>query len=375
MELFGDMQEKIYNLLKTDNAEGLEEEFSNGLPEDAYFVFIPELEHLSFAFSPYPLMNIAAFLHSFNCMRMMFAHDMSIVSKSGGGFQPVHMAASQGYIDILEFLNENGAELSALSENGSTPLFVAVQWNQVEAVIWLLQKGVDPNSNHLNPLLVAINNNFVEIISELEKGNANPLERDQDGNTVLHIAIQKKNYELVQYFSPFYRVLINESNSLGVTPFLLACQTGIVEMVQDFLLNGADINKKDFSQQNALHYGVKSNEFEMISFLTNEFVFLVSQKDKNNRYPAHIASEIGNLNILQHLLSIDHSMICINYTTSLLHLAVKGQNMEVIQFLFGLPDINFECENEKNILIKKNKQLFILQQDLVMQIFFNFYLL
>ncbi|MFC1736976.1 ankyrin repeat domain-containing protein [Candidatus Hydrogenedentota bacterium] len=54
---------------------------------------------------------------------------------------PLHFAAAQGHKDIVEFLIENGADVNAKSEDGSTPLFIAVEMEQPEIAQLLFEQG------------------------------------------------------------------------------------------------------------------------------------------------------------------------------------------------------------------------------------------
>lgn len=45
------------------------------------------------------------------------------------------MAASNGYLEVLEFLAEHKADLNARDNEGWTPLHAAVCWNQVKKIV------------------------------------------------------------------------------------------------------------------------------------------------------------------------------------------------------------------------------------------------
>ena len=59
---------------------------------------------------------------------------------------PLQAAASSGNIVVMQMLLDANASLSRLSSSGSTALSAAVLNCQTEAVKFLLQNGVDPNS-------------------------------------------------------------------------------------------------------------------------------------------------------------------------------------------------------------------------------------
>jgi ankyrin repeat protein len=68
--------------------------------------------------------------------------------KSGddAGFTPLHIAATAGRVDIIEYLLERGADLEARTAGGQTPLFQTVPLASEQAFERLLGKGANLNA-------------------------------------------------------------------------------------------------------------------------------------------------------------------------------------------------------------------------------------
>jgi uncharacterized protein len=60
------------------------------------------------------------------------------------GWAPLHYAATNGHIDVMNLLLENHAYIDASSPNGSTPLMMAALYGSPSAVKLLLEAGADP---------------------------------------------------------------------------------------------------------------------------------------------------------------------------------------------------------------------------------------
>lgn len=60
------------------------------------------------------------------------------------GWAPLHYAATNGHIEIINLLLENHAYIDAASPNGSTPLMMAALYGSPSAVKLLLEAGADP---------------------------------------------------------------------------------------------------------------------------------------------------------------------------------------------------------------------------------------
>jgi ankyrin repeat protein len=60
------------------------------------------------------------------------------------GWTPLHYAATNGHLDVMQLLLEHHAYIDAESPNGSTPLMMAALYGSAAAVKLLLDAGADP---------------------------------------------------------------------------------------------------------------------------------------------------------------------------------------------------------------------------------------
>ncbi|MDB5947534.1 MAG: putative ankyrin repeat harboring protein [Ramlibacter sp.] len=60
------------------------------------------------------------------------------------GWAPLHYAATNGHLEIMDLLLENHAYIDAESPNGTTPLMMAALYGTTAAVKLLLDAGADP---------------------------------------------------------------------------------------------------------------------------------------------------------------------------------------------------------------------------------------
>jgi len=60
------------------------------------------------------------------------------------GWAPLHYAATNGHLAVMQLLIDENAYLDAESPNGSTPLMMAAHYGTPSAVKLLLESGVDP---------------------------------------------------------------------------------------------------------------------------------------------------------------------------------------------------------------------------------------
>lgn len=140
-----------------------------------------------------------------------------VFSKDENGFTPLHLAAANGYRDMVEFLLTTKAEVNATDNAGSTPLHQAAvaEGNNADLIETLLAHGANVNTVDklgLTPLHYATLANNVDAVKSLLSHGANP---------------NAKDYEA------------------GDTPLVLAAGRGYKEIAELLLAHGADVNTAD----------------------------------------------------------------------------------------------------------------------------------
>jgi ankyrin repeat protein len=87
-----------------------------------------------------PLM-MAAFDGDLPTVKMLVLDKKAAVNKQG--WAPIHYAATNGHLQIVQFLMAHGAKVNALSPSETTPLMMAVGSNNDELIKYLLDNGAD----------------------------------------------------------------------------------------------------------------------------------------------------------------------------------------------------------------------------------------
>lgn len=87
-----------------------------------------------------PLM-MAAFDGDFPVVKMLVLEKKASVNKTG--WAPIHYAATNGHLQIVEFLMANGAKVNALSPSETTPLMMAIGSGNERLIKYLLDNGAD----------------------------------------------------------------------------------------------------------------------------------------------------------------------------------------------------------------------------------------
>lgn len=87
-----------------------------------------------------------------------------------------------------------------------------------------------------------------------------------NGNTLLHLAINLDNIKLLKLFIK-YGVRLNLANEQGDTPLHRAINKGRIEMVKVLIKNGADVNAMCEFDQTPLHLCCKNGKIDIAKYL------------------------------------------------------------------------------------------------------------
>jgi ankyrin repeat protein len=209
------------------------------------------------------------------------------------GGTPLHYAAREGHLGLVNFFIEKGAELNIKDASGTTPLHEAARSGNLEAMELLLSRGANPNAQDAkgnSVLHIAIPpQTHQEAIGLLLVHGANPNLRDEHGDSPLHIVITLNRH------------------------------SGII---QSLLSGGTDVSIRNIEGKTALYLAVEEGRIEQIPLLLSyqSDVFAV---DNAGITPFERALEIGNP-VLTALISPETVFQTDSAGNTILHTAIEN---------------------------------------------------
>ena len=147
-------------------------------------------------------------------------------------------AAVAGDVDTLRRLVAKDPSLVRCQYGYRTPLYFAVRENQMEAARFLIERGsrpVDPG--------IARDRGYSEMVKMLEDAFAVKFGASAKGNTVA-AAIRERNLEKVRGLLDDSPGLLHEGDERGCQPIHWAVMTRQIELIDELLARGADINAR-----------------------------------------------------------------------------------------------------------------------------------
>jgi len=223
----------------------------------------------------------------------------------------LHIAASIGYIDIIKFLLEEGADAQIKDDSDMIPLHLAVLYKHTNIVKLLLAKSGKLSAKILDDVysvasMMSIDDcsEIVELISEAQRltfiresspnisetdkpyakliknasiGNIDGVKSalkegadinalDDDTGSALLWAAMKGHKDIVSLLVE-NGVDVNLQNEYKWTALMTACGNGYLEIVKILLENGADVNVKNSVNSTALIFASRFGQPEIVRAL------------------------------------------------------------------------------------------------------------
>ncbi|XP_062571316.1 putative ankyrin repeat protein PA3287 [Saccostrea cucullata] len=128
---------------------------------------------------------------------------------------------------------------------------------------------------HDNPGYVVIGNDIfqcvlkgeVKAVNNYLLSGKNPNIRNKDKNSLLHLAVEAGNVDIVEMFLSDDRCQIDTSNDLGQTPLMCAITLNDLELVKCLMKAGADIEMRDNTGKTSLLIALQDSNYEIADYL------------------------------------------------------------------------------------------------------------
>uniref|UniRef100_A0A3B4USX6 Ankyrin repeat and SOCS box containing 15 n=1 Tax=Seriola dumerili TaxID=41447 RepID=A0A3B4USX6_SERDU len=283
-----------------------------------------------------------AFLKS--AAREMLCHTFAFGESDSRGWLPLHRAASQPVLEVLEtVLRCNLEERTAVG--GETPLTLAVKAGLVENVKSLLVHGASPhntNSKNESPLLLAVRAGSYEMTSALVAHGAWVEQVCRKRWTAMHEVAKHGHFHIAE-------ILLNCGQSLYCFPSTELSPLFGVQMSDLLSLpcSGSRVNSQACNGESVLLDAAGSGNTDCIKLLLNNGAN-PNLPSITGHLPIHKAAYAGHYDALKMLIPLTDKKAIKEAGQSPVHSAAEGGQSRCLQLLLACGfDVN-SCMNTRN---------------------------
>jgi ankyrin repeat protein len=191
----------------------------------------------------------------------------------------------------VELLLSHGADPNICSDDGDTPLMLAVRNEAIEIVQMLIDYSADVNAHRKSPfgdketpLLLACKYGFTYITKLLLQHNVDVNAQSKKRDTALIWASRNNHFEVIKLLLTHAAATINVNiqGSNGEIPLIYFCQKNNIEMVKLLLTHGADARIVPVGTRfndSAMMYAKRNGNKEMIQLLHDNIIRLHHKRE------------------------------------------------------------------------------------------------
>jgi len=228
----------------------------------------------------------AAYEGALALVKQALQNGANVEATDNEGSTPLHLASSEGHLDIVQYLSTSHGANAANTDNwGNTPLHKACMNGQLDVERYLLTyhganlEAADNNEGK-TPLLEACWCGHLAVVQELVARGANLEATDNDGWTPLHCACNWGQHDVAQFLLVSCGgANLEATDDDGMTPLHLACYQENLAVVQELVARGADLFVTAANGETAFDVAYEYGETYVVDYLLHAYVEKVTESE------------------------------------------------------------------------------------------------
>lgn len=298
------------------------------------------------------VLHDAAFYGRFKLVQhicSMYPHMIDNVSRSG--LTPAIGAALGGHLEIIDYLEKQGADLKLQTREGSTALHEAAYAGHLLMVQYLKTRFPDMqdvrNKRSFAPCHFASQEGHLDVLKCLLPDHTDDLPLTDQGQTILHIATYNGMMDIVRFLCSKIPSLLSSEDSDGAIALHYAARGGSIDALVYLTDKGLDPKTVTNSGSTILHLAAFEGHLDMVLYVCEKYPELAEVKDSSGHSAAHYVAASGEVHVLLNILKHGISpRIRAENGSSLLMKAAGSGKLTMVQYLCTeYPDMLGFCDN------------------------------
>ena len=219
------------------------------------------------------------------------------------GNTALHHASGKGHLAIVKSLVTSGAAINATGSDGRSALHLAMEAPYQNVVMLLIQHKANVNARDASfrtPLHIGASQGNVAMCNYLLNEGAQLDSREANSKTPLQLACEAGHYELVQLMLD--QAKLNATNMTFLTAFFAAVEHGHVRVAESFFSHGLKLGELRRDIHKPLTLAAKSGCLDMVELMIQEGCD-VNAKDDSGWNALHFASYHGYYQVIDRLFA------------------------------------------------------------------------
>lgn len=201
----------------------------------------------------------ASFEGKTDVVQWMIDQGVELTMDDKSWLAPMHAAACNGQAEMVEFLIRKGLPVDEKHERGLTPLLLAVKRNiaptngdHVKTAMILIENGADieaTSRSGATPLLAAIKSDSLEMVAMLLDKGANVKAKKNNGEGIWHLAANINWHGVLEVLMEKVKVIdvrdLEEEDNNGYTPMKHALENDITRIIGLLVKAGVKLEKSN----------------------------------------------------------------------------------------------------------------------------------
>ncbi len=270
------------------------------------------------------LLHSSARANQVDISRFLLSKNLDPNRPNINGQTPFAIACSKLNLRLAKTFLLYDIDVNTKDNLKNTPLHRGIQ--SPEMVNLLLNNAANPHSaNIFNQTPYRMSIDYPNSLEVFLKHKINPNTVDENGRTLMHEAMIKKNMEIAALLKS-YKADVNYKDNLGKSPLFYAQMPASIDWLSN---NGVKINLTDKQRNTALHYSVMGNNGAISKALLKHKAD-TNIRNSENLPPIAYSKSFGMTKLL--IENGADANILVNGTT-ILHKYVKRNDLKAVYFL------------------------------------------